>query len=56
MLIPLLRKEAAEKEASEKEVVEKEDGDDEGDQQAWSSRSSDDNDPVSPIRFPKVMH
>jgi hypothetical protein len=51
MLIPLLRKEAIEKEASEKE-----DGDDEEDQQAWPSRSSDDNDPVSPIRFPKVMH
>jgi hypothetical protein len=47
-------KEAAEKEAAEKEVAEKEDDDDEEDQ-AWPSGSSDDDGPVSPIRFPRVM-
>jgi hypothetical protein len=50
-LVPFLRKEASEKEAAEKG-----DDDDEEDQQAWPSGSSDDDGPVSPIRFPKVMH
>jgi hypothetical protein len=45
-LIPLLRKEA----------VEKEDDDDEEDQQAWPSGTSDNDGPVSPIRFPRVKH
>jgi hypothetical protein len=44
------RKEAAEKEAA------KEDDDDEEDQQVLPPGSSDDDDPVSPIRFPSVMH
>jgi hypothetical protein len=66
-LVPLVRKEVAEKEAAKetteeevtekevtkKEVVEKEDKDNEEDQ-AWPSRSSDDDGPVSPIRFPRV--
>jgi hypothetical protein len=43
------RKEAAEKEAAEEE------DDEEEDQQALPLRSSDDDDPVSPIRFPRVM-
>jgi hypothetical protein len=60
-LVPFLRKEAGEKEATEKEAAEKvsakmEDDNDEEDQQAWPSRSSDDDDPVSPIRFPRVKH
>jgi hypothetical protein len=62
-LVLFLRKEAAEKEAAEKEATEKdaaemeavEKEDDEEDQQAWPSRSSDDDDPISPIRFPRVM-
>jgi hypothetical protein len=45
-LVPFLRKEVAEKEA-----VEKEEDDDEEHQQAWPSRSSDDDGPISPIRF-----
>jgi hypothetical protein len=49
-LVPFLRKEAAEKEAA------KEDDDDEEDQQALPSRSSDDDGPISPIKFPRVMH
>jgi hypothetical protein len=44
-LVPFLRN----------EVVEKEDDDDEEDQQAWPSGSSDDDGPVGPIRFSKVM-
>jgi hypothetical protein len=47
-LVPFLRTEVA-----EKEVTEKEEEDD--DQQAWPSRSSDDDGPISPIRFPRVM-
>jgi hypothetical protein len=43
------RKEAAEKEATE------EDDDEEVDQKVLPLGSSDDDDPVSPIRFPKVM-
>jgi hypothetical protein len=43
-LVPFLRKEAAEKE----------DDDEEEDQQAWPSGSSDDDGPVSPIRFLRV--
>jgi hypothetical protein len=43
-LVPFLRKEA----------TEKEDDDGEEDQQAWPSGSSDDDGPVSPIRFPRV--
>jgi hypothetical protein len=34
----------------------KEDNDDEEDQQVWPSGSSNDDSPVSPIRFPRVMH
>jgi hypothetical protein len=45
-LVPFLRKEAAEKE----------DNDDEEDQQAWPSGSTDDDGPINPIRFPRVMH
>jgi hypothetical protein len=45
-LVPFLRKEAAEKE----------DDDDEDDLQAWPSGSSDDDGPISPIKFPRVMH
>jgi hypothetical protein len=48
-LVPFLRKEAA-----KKEMAEKEDDDDEGDPLAWPSGSSDDDGPVSPIRFPRV--
>jgi hypothetical protein len=44
-LIPILRKEAAEKDDDEEE---------EEDKEAWPSRSSDNNSPVSPIRFPRV--
>jgi hypothetical protein len=43
-LVPLLGKEVAEKE------------DDDDNQQAWPSRSSDNDGPISPIRFPRVMH
>jgi hypothetical protein len=50
-LVPFLRKEA-----TEKEVVEKEDDDDEEDQHAWPLGSSDDDVPISPIRFPRVKH
>jgi hypothetical protein len=48
------RKEAAEKEAAEKEAVEEED-DEEEDQQILPPGSSDNDDPVSPIRCPRVM-
>jgi hypothetical protein len=48
-----VEKEAVKKEVAEKEVVEKEDDDEEEDQ-FWPSGSSDDDDPVSPIRFPRV--
>jgi hypothetical protein len=55
-----LRKEAAEKEAAEKEVAKKvvaeEDDDEEEGPQALPSRSIDDNGPINPIRFPRVMH
>jgi hypothetical protein len=59
-LVHVLRKEATEKEVAEKEVAKKEaankeDNDDEEDQQAWPSGSSDNDGPVSPIRFPRVM-
>jgi hypothetical protein len=50
-LVPFMRKEVAEKEAVEKEVTEKEDDNDEEDQQ---SGSSNDDGPVSPIRFPII--
>jgi hypothetical protein len=43
-LIPFLRK----------EVAEKEDNDDEEDQEVWPSGSSDDDGPISSIRFPRV--
>jgi hypothetical protein len=49
-----LRKKATEREAAEKEAAEKEDDDDEDDQQAWPSRSSDDDSLVNLIRFPRV--
>jgi hypothetical protein len=59
-LVYFLRKEAAEKEAVEKEAAEKEaakeDDDDKEDQQAFPSRSNDDDGPISPIRFPGVVH
>jgi hypothetical protein len=63
-LVPFLRKEVAEKEvaekeAVEKEVTEKEDDNDEEDQQVCPSGSSDNDSPISPIspiRFPRVMH
>jgi hypothetical protein len=58
-LAHFLRKEAAEKEASKKEVDEKEvakdDDDEEEDQQTLPSGTSNDDGPVSPIRFPRVM-
>jgi hypothetical protein len=44
------KKEAAEKEATEKEATEEED------QKVLPPGSSDDDDPISPIRFPRVMH
>jgi hypothetical protein len=47
-------KEAAENEAAEKEAAE-EDDDDKEDQQALPSGCSDNDIPVSPIRFPRVM-
>jgi hypothetical protein len=47
-LVPFLKKGVAEKEAAEKE-------DDEEDQQARQSGSSNDDGPVSPIKFPRVM-
>jgi hypothetical protein len=53
-LVPFLRKEEVEKESTEKEAAEKEDNNDEEDQQAWPSGSSDDGGLVSPIRFPRV--
>jgi hypothetical protein len=53
-LIAFLRKEATEKEAAKKEMVEKEDNDDEEDQQVWPSGCSNDDGPISPIRFPRV--
>jgi hypothetical protein len=53
-LAHFLRMKTAEKEAAEKVAAEVED-DDEKDQQALPSGSSDDNGPVSPIRFAKVM-
>jgi hypothetical protein len=49
------RREVAEKEAAEKEAAE-EDDDEEEDHQVLPPGSSDDDDPVSPIRFPRVMH
>jgi hypothetical protein len=55
-LIAFLRKEATEKEATKKEMVEKEDNDDEEDQQVWPSGCSNDDGPISPIRFPRVKH
>jgi hypothetical protein len=54
-LILFLRKEAVKKEAVEKEATKKENDDDEEDQQDWPSGSSDDDGPVNPIRFPRVM-
>jgi hypothetical protein len=45
-----------EKEAAKKEVAEKEDDNDEEDQQAWPSGSSNNDGPISPIKFPRVMH
>jgi hypothetical protein len=51
-LIPFLRKEATKKEVVEK----KDDGDDDEDQEALPSGSSDADDPISPIRFPRVKH
>jgi hypothetical protein len=59
------KKEAAEKEAAEKEAIEKEaaekevteeDDDKEDDQHALPSGSSDDEIPISPIRFSRIMH
>jgi hypothetical protein len=54
-----VEKEAAEKEASVKEAVEKEatkeDEDDEEEQEALPLGSSDNDNPVNPIRFPRVM-
>jgi hypothetical protein len=49
-------KDAAKKEAAEKEAAEKETTENDEYQWAWPSRSSDDNGPVSPIRFPRVKH
>jgi hypothetical protein len=52
-------KEAVEMEAAEKEAIEKEateeDSNEEEDQQALPSGSSNDDGPISPIRFPRVM-
>jgi hypothetical protein len=48
------RKEAAEKEVVEKEAAE-EDDDEEEDQHVLPPGRSDDNDLVSPIKFPRVM-
>jgi hypothetical protein len=48
------RKEVVEKEASEKEVAE-EDDDEEEDQQVLPPGSSDNNDPVNPFKFSRVM-
>jgi hypothetical protein len=48
-LVPFLKNEADEKEVTE------EDDNDEEDQQALPLGSSDDDGPVNPIRFPKVM-
>jgi hypothetical protein len=55
-LVPFLRKEVAEKEAAEKEAAKKADDDDDEDQQAWPSGSSDHDSHVYPIRFPRVKH
>jgi hypothetical protein len=49
------KKEAVEKEVAEKEVAEEED-DEEEDQQALPLGSSDDNGPISLVRFPRVKH
>jgi hypothetical protein len=49
-------KDVAKKEAAEKEVAEKETTENDVDQWAWPSGSSDDDGPVSPIRFPRVKH
>jgi hypothetical protein len=49
-IIPFSGKEAAKKEVTKKE----EDDNEEEDQEAWPSGSSDDDSPVSPIRFPRV--
>jgi hypothetical protein len=58
-LVHFPRKEATKKEVAEKEVAEKEaaeeDDDDKEDQQALPSGCSDNDIPVSPIRFPRVM-
>jgi hypothetical protein len=50
-LVPFLRKEAAETEVEIEQVSSEEDNDDEKDQEAWPSGSSDDD---IPIRFPRV--
>jgi hypothetical protein len=47
------KKEAAKKEAAEKEVAEEDDNEEE-DQQTLPPGSSDDDGPISPIRFPRV--
>jgi hypothetical protein len=47
-------KEVIEKEAAEKEAAKKVDDDEVEDQSWWPSRSSDNDGPVSPIRFPRV--
>jgi hypothetical protein len=47
-------KEAVEKKAVEKEAAEKEDGEEEEDQYWRPSRRSNDDDPVSPIRFLRI--
>jgi hypothetical protein len=48
--------EEVEKEAAEKEAANKEDDEKEEDQSWQASRSSDDDGPISPIRFPRVKH
>jgi hypothetical protein len=53
-LVHFLRKEAAKKEVAEKEAA-KEDDDDKEDQQAMLLGSSDNDDRISPIRFPRVV-
>jgi hypothetical protein len=60
-LVPFMRKEAAEKEVdvkdvAKKEAAEKETTENDEYQWAWPSGSSDDDGPVSPIRFPRVKH
>jgi hypothetical protein len=58
-LVPFLRKEVVEKEAVEKEAAEKEaveeDDDEEENQWAFPLGRSDDDGPISPIRYPRVM-